>query len=144
MSTTSRTNPAYAHLAYQAAIAEQAIEDLLEKYVGNEVSSPAEEIECGSVVHGDMVVPQDEVLHFVNLLKTHKAQIDKELSRFEFVRKDDGQDLSHSALRPGVNGSPERQLEPQAAPSPGKASKEERKRRGRRGSRGRKRRENVG
>lgn len=131
MSTPTRTNPAYAHLAYQSAIAEQLIEDILENYVGNETSTPTKEIECTQLVREDAIVPEDEILHFVDRLKTHKAQIDRELTRFEFVRRDDEQGLGLSS-HPTLNPTAAREHEPQTAPSNGEASAKRRRKRGRR------------
>lgn len=142
MSTPTRTNPAYAHLAYQVAIAERLIEDILEKYIGNEVATPIVEIECTQLVRDDAIVPQDEILHFVDRLKNHKAQLDRELTRFEFVRRPDEQGLGTNAA--SVNPLPAAATtEPEAASSP--EVEEKGRRRRKRGSRGsRKRPEGSG
>lgn len=134
MSTPTRTNPAYAHLAYQSSVAEQIIEDILENYVGNETSTPTREIECTLLVREDAVVPEDEILHFVDRLKTHKAQIDRELTRFELVRREDEQGLGLSS-HPTLNPTAARPVdhEPKAAAGAGEAPAKRSRKRGRRG-----------
>lgn len=133
MSTPTRTNPAYAHLAYQSAVVAQLIEDILEKYIGNEVATPIVEIECTQLVRDDAIVPQDEILHFVDRLKTHKAQLDRELNRFEFVRRHDEQGLgTHTA---DIIPFPATSSEPQTEKGPEVDGSKRRRKRGSRGSR---------
>ena len=90
----TRTNPAYAHLAYQGSIIDQVVEDILERYVGNDAVVPPKDIVCSMLVQEDSIVPSDELLHFVSRLKNYKVSLDNELTRFEFVRRDDGQGIS--------------------------------------------------
>jgi hypothetical protein len=98
MSGPTRTNHAYAHLAYRAAIIDVIVEHLMEHYVGNEATTPEMEIECTQLVREDSTVPVDELLNFVDDLKGKKAVIDHELSKFSFVRRSDEQGLG---LKPG-------------------------------------------
>jgi len=100
----TRANSAYAHLAYQSTIIGQVIEDVLETYVGNESSASVKELECSQLVREDAVVPENEILYFVERLREYKAQLDRELNCFEFVRKNDDEQVlgprGHLTLNP--------------------------------------------
>lgn len=145
MPQPTKTNPAYAHLAYQGAIRDAVIELIMEKYVGNDMSPPELDIECAQLVREDAIVPLDEILHFVNELKDGKMLVDRELRRFDFVRRDDEQGSLGTgyagALQPAKSAKPaEPPAESTAAESAGEAEENRRgqqggRRRGCRGSR---------
>jgi hypothetical protein len=137
MPQPTKTNPAYAHLAYQGAIRDAVIELVMERYVGNEAAPPEQEIECAQLVREDAIVPLDEILHFVNELKDGKLVIDRELGRFEFTRRDDEQGLHSRDGYAGILQPAKSVSEPKAAASAEQAEKKRhsRRRRGRRGSR---------
>ena len=131
MSGPTRTNHDYAHLAYQGAIIDLVVEHLMEYYVGNETASPAKEIECVQLVREDSIVPLPELLHFVDDLKSRKAAIDHELSKFVFVRRSDepgfGSKPSHRALYADQRIA---SAQPQGAPGNGVSVKKRRRKRG--------------
>lgn len=80
-----RTNPAYAHLAYQKALANRVIGFLRRTYVGDELTDPREILVCEDVFQQDQQVPQEEVVHFIEKLTEQVASLEMELRRFQLV-----------------------------------------------------------
>ena len=85
MSPPLKTNPAYAHLAYQKAITTRVITFLRRNFIGDELTDPREILVCEDVFQQDQKVPQEEVMHFIQRLVEKNAQLDVELKRFQLV-----------------------------------------------------------
>lgn len=85
MSGPLRTNPAYAHLAYQKAINTRLITFLRRTYIGDELTSPREILVCEEVFQQDQKVPQEEVMHRIQELTQKNADLDLELRKFQLV-----------------------------------------------------------
>lgn len=85
MAPPLRTNPAYAHLAYQKAINTRVITFLRRTFIGDELTDPREILVCEEVFQQDQKVPQEEVMHFIQRLVEKNAQLDVELRRFQLI-----------------------------------------------------------
>jgi len=83
-------------LAYQYTIAEAVEAFILERYVGNESSSPALELECTRLSREEAVVPEEAFILFLEQIKAHRSTVEKELTRYEFVRRNDAQGITFS------------------------------------------------
>jgi len=86
MSKHSRTNPAYAYLAYRKAIIGHTITYLLSSVVGSEGFEPTARIVSDDVFREDEAVPKEEVQSYVDELQAEEARLSLEMSQFEFVR----------------------------------------------------------
>lgn len=93
-------NNPFKTLAYQHAIAEAIEAFILEKYVGNDAASPALTLECPQLPREDSVVPEDAFILFLEQVKSHRYSVEKELTRYDFVRRNDAQGITFS---PSVN-----------------------------------------
>jgi len=114
------TNAAYAHLAYKLALFEYVANYLLENCVGTD-DHPPQLVECPYVPQQESVVPQDEIIHFVDQLRGNATRVEDEMNKFEFVRRNNAgfydPDLD-SVLKPGRG----RQQPAKAQPAPASSS----------------------
>jgi hypothetical protein len=85
MASPLRTNPAYAHLAYQKSIKNREIVFLRRTYLGDEVTDPREVLVCEEVFPQDSKVPQEAIQHRIEELTEEVAALEIELRRFELV-----------------------------------------------------------
>jgi hypothetical protein len=85
MSKPLRTNPAYAHLAYQKSLINKTILYLRRTFLGDEISDPREILVCEEVFQQDQQVPQEAVQHYIEKLTEEAAGLDVELRRFQLV-----------------------------------------------------------
>ena len=88
MTRTIRTNPAYAYLAYRRAVLRHTINWLRSEYVGQDGVSPKDKILCEDVFREDSEIPPEEIYQFVEELQEQEAQVQLEINRFDFVKKD--------------------------------------------------------
>jgi hypothetical protein len=88
MTNTIKTNPAYAAIAYRRTIVREMITHLRRQYVGMD-GEPKAQLICEEVFQVDAVVPPEEVNRVVEELVDEEAELNLELSRFEFTRKDE-------------------------------------------------------
>lgn len=91
MTRTAKTNPAYAYLAYRKAVLDHLVFLLHRDYVGLDGLDPKNSILSEDVFNCDAQVPIDEILQFVEEMQKESMQIQFELSRFEFRRKDENE-----------------------------------------------------
>ena len=89
MTKTIRTNPAYAHLAYRKAILQHTINYLMDDYVGRDGESPKGTIFCDEVFKEDSEIPSEDIYEIVEDLRIEVANVELELSMFEFTRRGD-------------------------------------------------------
>lgn len=102
MAPPSRTNPAYAHLAYQKAITTRVITFLRRTFIGDELTDPRETLVCEEVFQQDQKVPQEEVMHFIQSLTEKSSELDLELRQFQLVSPI--QQKRHEQKRPQGSG----------------------------------------
>jgi len=85
MAAPIRTNPVYAHLAYQKTINTRLITFLRRTFIGDEITDPREVLVCGEVFQQDQRVPQEEVMYAIQELTQKNANLDLELKKFQLV-----------------------------------------------------------
>ncbi len=90
---TMRTNPVYRELAHQKAIVAELIDVLRTKYTPAFGDEPDQKIVCEDVFRDDSEVPQDSIEDFIGVLSKQEADLDLELNKFEFVKRE-GKDAS--------------------------------------------------
>lgn len=106
MARPTRTNPAYAYLAYRRTVLKNTISWLTSEYVGLDGISPRSTLICEEVFRDDSEIPPEEILSFVEELQEEEARVQLELNKFDFVRKED--DVNRKATKAGTKGgSPE-------------------------------------
>ena len=88
MTRTIKTNEAYAAIAYRRTILRDVITHLRRQYVGVD-GEPKAQLICEEVFQVDSIVPQEEVNRVVEELVDQEAELQLELSKFEFARKDE-------------------------------------------------------
>jgi len=125
----TKTNPAYAYLAYQLAITEHTIAWLLDNHYGTDAQEAPDRISCEYLPREDSDVPADEVLHFVEELKDRKTQLEGEMRQFTFVKRehDDPARPGYKhlrTLRPARSSSEQQSAKPQAKKSGRRRKKE--------------------
>lgn len=81
-----KTNPAYAHIAYQKAMTQETIALLETRYLKADGSEP-KPVYCEDVFQADSEIPEEEILFFVRRLHQQKADLTLELQKFEFTRR---------------------------------------------------------
>lgn len=101
MTRTRLTNPAYAYLAYRRAIMLATINHLRETYTTINGTDPKGTIVCEEVFQADAEVPNDEILQFIEELQEREAHLKLEMNKFEFIKKDDGEDQEQKAAPSG-------------------------------------------
>lgn len=85
---SSRTNPAYAELAYRKAIVGEVIQLLRNGYTAAYGDEPEKEIVSEDVFREDSTVPEGVVVDFIQDLERQEADLELELNRFEFVKRE--------------------------------------------------------
>lgn len=88
MTRTIKTNEAYAAIAYRRTILRDVITHLRRQYIGVD-GEPKAQLICEEVFQVDSIVPQEEVNRVVEELVDQDAELQLELSKFEFTRKDE-------------------------------------------------------
>jgi len=88
MTYETRTNPAYAFLAYRRAILEHTINHLLEDAIGVEGDAPMVQLVSPLVFREDERVPKDDIVAFVQELEEQLAEVKTQMGKFMFVRID--------------------------------------------------------
>lgn len=106
-----RINPAYAELAYRKAIVGEMIQLLRDKYTPAYGDEPEKTIVCEDVFRDESDVPQSAIEDYIGELTQQEANLELELNRFEFVKRE-GED------------------EPSVTPTKAKASKRQSKAKG--------------
>lgn len=101
MTRTIKTNEAYAAIAYKRTILREMITHLRRQYLGVD-GEPKAQLICEEVFQVDSIVPQEEVNRVVEELVDEEAELQLQLGKFEFVRKDE-----HKA-RQGQEPSPKK------------------------------------
>jgi hypothetical protein len=105
-----RTNPAYLELAYRKAITAELLDVLRSKYTPAYGDDPEKKVVCEDVFRDDSEVPQSAIEDFIGELEEREARLDLELNRFEFVKREGGDDsvTSKKAKASSVSRSPAR------------------------------------
>lgn len=85
----TRTNPAYAALAYRKAILGELITRLTSEYTGAMGDNPSKVILSGDLVREDSEVPEEEIGMFVEQLQQEEESLRLQLLKFDFVRRDE-------------------------------------------------------
>lgn len=85
MSNPLRTNPAFAHLAYEKTIIARTKVFLRRAFLGDELSSPKEILICEEVFPIDSHIPQEAIQHYIEKLTDEEAELDRQLRQFELV-----------------------------------------------------------
>lgn len=80
----TKTNPAYAHLAYRHAIVVQLVDELRENYMALSSDEPRKGILCGEVYQEDATVPADEIQLVVEELEEEAHDLELEMRKFTF------------------------------------------------------------
>lgn len=88
--SATRTNPAYAALAWRRTIIHQTITYLKREYVGVD-EDPKQKMICEEVLAADSVVPIEEVANYLQELEREKHELTLELGKFEFTRRNNDQ-----------------------------------------------------
>lgn len=105
MNTPSRTNPAYAYLAYRRAIVGQVVALLKKDYTSAFGGPPDNVIVSEDVFRDEAEVPEAEIHRFINELQQTEESLRLELLKFEFVKRGEqrgGSDQPQAASSPGV------------------------------------------
>lgn len=89
MSRPTKTNPAYAALAYRKAIVQYVAENIKARFIGV-TGDPPERLMCEEVFPVDAEVPVEDIAQYYTELAEEEAKIDLEMGKFEFTRKADG------------------------------------------------------
>ena len=92
---SSRTNPAYAELAYRKAIVGEVIQLLRTGYTAAYGDEPEKEIVSEDTFREDSAVPEAVVEAFIEGLERDEADLALELNKFEFVKREE----EHVAVR---------------------------------------------
>jgi arylsulfatase A-like enzyme len=105
MSKPLRTNPAFAHLAYEKAITTRIKVFLRRTYLGDEQSKPRETLVCEEVFPIDAHIPQESIQHYIEQLSEKEADLDRQLKRFELVAPHtQGRHETQSKVQKGPTG----------------------------------------
>ena len=86
---SSRTNPAYAELAYRKAIVGEIIQLLRTGYTAAFGDEPEKEIVSEDTFREDSAVPEVVVVDYIQDLERQEADLELELNRFEFVKREE-------------------------------------------------------
>ena len=95
---TTRTNPAYAALAYRRTIIHNAIILLKREFIGVD-SDPNKKMLCEEVLTVDSEVPVEEVAQYVEELEQEHHSLTLELGKFEFTRKNQNESKQQQAQK---------------------------------------------
>lgn len=87
----TRTNPAYAHLAYRKAVLGRVVQFLSDEFLARTSDEPKDVVLCEDVFRDDSEVPMGNIEEYIEELQQEEESLRLELSRFEFVKRgDDG------------------------------------------------------
>jgi len=92
----TKTNPAYAHLAYRRAIVIQLVDELRENYLALSSEEPKKEVLCGDVYQEDSVVPPDELEMVIEELEQEALDLELEMRKFTFTQEQERHGLLSS------------------------------------------------
>ena len=92
----TKTNPAYAHLAYRKTIVAQLKVHLREKYMSLSSPEPEEVMLCEDVFHQDSNVPVEEVQGVVEELEQEEESLRLQMSQFSFSKQEETNGLLNS------------------------------------------------
>lgn len=106
---TMKTNPAYLELAYRKAIVGEVIQLLRAQYTPAYGDEPEKTVVCEDVFRDDSEVPQAYLEDFIADLTKQEADLDLELNRFEFVRRQEEHGSSVSSAKAAKGGGVRRQ-----------------------------------
>jgi hypothetical protein len=90
MSKPTKTNPAYAAIAYRKAIVQYVAEHIKGQFIGV-TGEPPNRLLCEEVFPVDAEVPVEDIQQYYAELAEEEGKLDLELNKFEFTRKADGQ-----------------------------------------------------
>lgn len=85
----TRTNPAYAALAYRKAVIAEVIERLNGEYTSAMGDNPSRVIISDDVIREDSEVPEKDIGAFVEELQQEQESLRLQLLKFDFVRRDE-------------------------------------------------------
>ncbi len=85
MTRPLRTNPAFAHLAYEKTITTRLKVFLRRTYLGDELTNPTETLICEEVFPVDSHIPQEAIQHYIEKLTEEEAELERQIARFELV-----------------------------------------------------------
>lgn len=85
----TRTNPAYAALAYKKAILGEVIARLSGEYTAAMGDQPSRVIVSDDIVREDSEVPEEEIGAFIEQLQQEEESLRLQLLKFDFVRRDE-------------------------------------------------------
>jgi hypothetical protein len=88
MSKPTKTNPAYASLAYRKAILQWVSSSIRNRLLGV-TGDPPEALLCDDVFPVDAEVPADELVEYIGELNEEEARLGLEMNKFEFTRRSD-------------------------------------------------------
>ena len=85
----TRTNPAYAALAYRKAIVAELVARLQHDYTAAMGENPSRVIISDEVPKVDSEVPEEEIGMYIEELQQEEESLRLELLKFDFVRRDE-------------------------------------------------------
>lgn len=94
MSRPTKTNPAYAAIAYRKAIVQYVAEHIKAQFIGV-TGEPPNRLLCEEVFPVDAEVPVEDIQQYYAELAEEEGKLDLELNKFEFMRKEDGKEGQH-------------------------------------------------
>lgn len=83
----TKTNAAYAHLAYRRSIVLQLVDELRESYLALSSEEPKKEVLCGDVYQEDAVVPPDELEQIIDELEQEGQNLELQMREFTFTQE---------------------------------------------------------
>jgi hypothetical protein len=104
MSRPTKTNPAYAALAYRKAIVQYVAENIKAQFIGV-TGEPPNRLMCEEVFPVDAEVPVEDIQQYYAELGEEENRLDLELNKFEFMRKTDGEEQRSDARSAGSRRS---------------------------------------
>lgn len=83
----TKTNEAYASLAYRKSIVQHLTAYVKRSFIGLD-GEPKETLICEDVFQVDSEVPPEEFVSYMEELYQEEAELDLEMRKFEFARKE--------------------------------------------------------
>ena len=102
--TNTRTNPAYAYLAYRRAIIQELVGHLQNQYLGARGDDVCK-LTSDQVFPVDAEVPLAEVEQFVAELLQKDAFLELEMAKFEFTKKENQNEQQPAVQKPKAQKS---------------------------------------
>lgn len=102
----TRTNPAYAALAYRKAVIAEVIERLNGEYTSAMGDNPSRVIISDDVIREDSEVPEKDIGAFVEELQQEQESLRLQLLKFDFVRRDEQATKEVRKQQPKAAASP--------------------------------------